>query len=151
MPSPIISATLKSSFLSLCSALVATFLTSKNPPIVALVVFSVLATPPNFQWQQYLERKLPGYYNEKHEASGEVKDSTRAGGGVTVKRRLNVPNTLMKVVIDQTLGAAVNVALYLAGVRALQGVPLSECLQVVKEVCLPLRRLDEPAFYPFVL
>ncbi|KAL8719150.1 MAG: hypothetical protein Q9225_003812 [Loekoesia sp. 1 TL-2023] len=133
MPSPTIDATLKSAFLTLCSALVAKFLSSKDPPIVALVIFSVLATPPNYQWQQYLEQKLPAYDVEKHEPDADIKGGTPGGGGVMVKRRLNVTNTLLKVVIDQTLGAVVNVALYLGGVRALQGVPLSECLQVVKE------------------
>ncbi|KAL8687695.1 MAG: hypothetical protein Q9224_005079, partial [Gallowayella concinna] len=139
MQSAIGKATLQSAFLSLCSALVATFLTPKNPPIVALVIFSILATPPNYQWQQYLERKLPGYQVEKREANGEVNGGKLGGGGrVTIKKRLNVTNTLMKVVIDQTLGAVINVALHLGVVRALQGVPLGECLQVVKEQTWPL-------------
>ncbi|KAL8707984.1 MAG: hypothetical protein Q9220_007064 [cf. Caloplaca sp. 1 TL-2023] len=116
-------ATLQSGFLTLCSALVATFLTPKNPPIVALVLFSILATPPNFLWQQYLERKLPGYKIEKQEVNGDVKGSTSGGGGVTVKRKLNVANTLTKVLVDQTLGSVVNVALHLGVVRVLQGVP----------------------------
>ncbi|KAL8829139.1 MAG: hypothetical protein Q9170_006299 [Blastenia crenularia] len=138
MPSPIVDATWKAAFLTFCSTIVATFLTPKNPPIIALVVFAILATPPNFQWQQYLERKLPGYTVEKNESGGDVKERTPTGEGVTTKRRLNVMNTVMKVIIDQTLGAAVNVALYLGGVRALQGVPLGECLQVVKEVSVEL-------------
>ncbi|KAL8679832.1 MAG: hypothetical protein Q9186_003898 [Xanthomendoza sp. 1 TL-2023] len=139
MQSAIGKATLQSAFLSLCSALVATFLTPKNPPIVALVIFSILATPPNYQWQQYLERKLPGYQVEKREANGEVNGGKLGDGGrVTIKKRLNVTNTLMKVVIDQTLGAVINVALHLGVVRALQGVPLGECLQVVKEQTWPL-------------
>ncbi|KAI4270428.1 MAG: hypothetical protein LQ337_006692 [Flavoplaca oasis] len=124
--------TLQSALLSLCSALVATFLTPKNPPIVALVVFSLLATPPNFLWQQYLERKFPGYRVEKQESNVEIKGAQSAGGGVTIKKKLNVQNTLMKMGIEQTLGSVVNVALHLGIVQALQGVPLSECLQVVK-------------------
>ncbi|KAI4260468.1 MAG: hypothetical protein L6R42_004046 [Xanthoria sp. 1 TBL-2021] len=131
-------ATLQSAFLSLCSSLVATFLTPKNPPILALVIYSILATPPNYLWQQYLERKLPGYQIEKHESNGEVKGAKSAGGGVTIKRKLNVANTLMKVLIDQTLGSVVNVALHLGGVRALQGVPVAECLQVVRIQTWPL-------------
>ncbi|KAL9018086.1 MAG: hypothetical protein Q9185_004619 [Variospora sp. 1 TL-2023] len=133
MPSPLVSATLKSAFLSLCSALVATFLTPKDPPILALVIYSALATPPNFLWQQFLERTFPGYITEKKEADGDVKGGTPAGGGVTLKRRLNVQNTVMKVIIDQTLGSVVNVALHLGGVRALQGVPLPECWKAVTE------------------
>ena len=53
---------------------------------------------------------------------------------VTVKRRLNVGNTLLKVGIDQTLGATVNVVAHLGGVRLLRGVPVDECVQAVKEV-----------------
>lgn len=136
MPSPLVKATLQSTFLALCSALVATFLTPKNPPIIALVIFSAIATPPNFQWQQYLERKLPGY-SENHESKAGVKGGTRADGGVMFKSKLNVTNTLMKVVIDQTFGAVVNVVLHIAGVRLLQGVPFGECLQVVTEVGYP--------------
>ncbi|KAL8855487.1 MAG: hypothetical protein Q9178_007869 [Gyalolechia marmorata] len=113
MQNAIIKATLQSAFLTLCSCLVATFLTPKNPPIVALVIFSIVSTPPNYLWQQYLERKLPGYQVEKHESNGEVKGAQSVGGGITVKRKLNVANTLMKVVIDQTFGSVVNVALHL--------------------------------------
>ncbi|KAI4114356.1 MAG: hypothetical protein LQ338_008018 [Usnochroma carphineum] len=136
MPSPIVSATLKSAFLTLCSALVASFLTPKDPPILALIVFSLFATPPNFLWQQYLERKLPGRIIK--EAEGEANGSTPAEGGVAAEGRLNVRNTLMKVIIDQTLGAVANVALYLGGVQALQGIPLRECLKVVREQTWPL-------------
>lgn len=134
MPSPIVSATLKSAFLTFCSALFATFLTPKDPPILALIIFSALATPPNFLWQQFLERKFPGYNIQKNEANGDVKGGAPAEEGATSRRRLNVPNTLTKVVIDQTLGSVVNVALHLGGVRALQGLPLGECLRAVKEV-----------------
>ncbi|KAL8839432.1 MAG: hypothetical protein Q9176_004428 [Flavoplaca citrina] len=130
--------TIQSALLSLCSALVATFLTPKNPPIVALVIFSLLATPPNFLWQQYLERKFPGYRVEKQESNVEIKGAQSAGGGVTIKKKLNVRNTLMKMGIEQTLGSVINVALHLGIVQALQGVPLSECLQVVKTQTWPL-------------
>lgn len=134
MPSSIVSATLQSTFLTLCSALVATFLTPKDPPVLALVIYAALATPPNFLWQQYLERILPGYITEKKEVDGEVKGGTSVGGGVTVKKRLNLRNTVMKVLMEQTVGAVVNIALHLGVVRALQGAPLAECLKTVTEV-----------------
>ncbi|CAL8574923.1 hypothetical protein XPA_000869 [Xanthoria parietina] len=149
MQKAIARATLQSAFLSLCSSLVATFLTPKKPPIVALVVYAILATPLNFLWQQYLERKFPGYHIEKQEANGEVKGAQSAGGGVTIKRKLNVVNTLKKMVVEQTLGSMVNVALYLGGVRALQGVPVAECLQAVKTETWPLMAAGYK-LWPFV-
>ncbi|KAL8669988.1 MAG: hypothetical protein Q9168_005450 [Polycauliona sp. 1 TL-2023] len=142
MVNAIAKATIQSALLTLCSALVATFLTPKDPPIVALVLFSILSTPKNYLWQQYLERKLPGYRVEKREAIGEVKGAQSAGGGVTVKRKLNVTNTLTKVGIDQTFGAVTNVALHLLVVSAMQGLPLAECLDVVKTVSLLFDQLD---------
>lgn len=41
---------------------------------------------------------------------------------------------MKKLVLDQTLGAVVNVVAFLGGVRLLRGVSLEESLQVVQEV-----------------
>ena len=129
----ILIATLQSAFLSLCSSLVATYFTTSNPPILALVTFSLLSTPPNYLWQQQVEKLLPGYTPQKI----EVEDG---GSGVTVENRLNVTNTIMKFTFDQTVMALINVTLFIGGVRLLQGVPLDESLQAVKEVHHPWSR-----------
>ncbi len=52
-----------------------------------------------------------------------------------VEKKLNPRNTLVKIGLDQTLGAVVNVAAYIGGTRVLRGVPLGVCWDVVKEVC----------------
>lgn len=57
------------------------------------------------------------------------------GKGVEVEKRLNVRNTLIKLGLDQTIAAVVNVAAYVGGSRALRGVPLKECWMAVREVC----------------
>ncbi len=57
------------------------------------------------------------------------------GKGVEVEKRLNVRNTLIKLGLDQTIAAVVNVTAYIGGSRALRGVPLEECLMAVREVC----------------
>lgn len=126
----ILVATLQSAFLSLCSSLVATYFTTSNPPILALVTFTLLSTPPNYLWQQEIEKLLPGYTTQKI----AVDDG---GRGVEVEKKLNVKNTAMKFVFDQTILALINVTLFIGGVRLLQGIPPAECLQAVKEVCRP--------------
>ena len=120
-------ATLQSAVLSLCSALVATYFTKSNPPIVALVLFTLLSTPPNYAWQQKVEKLLPGYDIRKV----EVDDG---GKGVKIEKKLNVKNTLLKFVFDQTVLAIINVTLFIGGVRLLQGLPAEQCWTAVKEV-----------------
>lgn len=73
---------------------------------------------------------FPGYTTEKL-------DLDDGGKGVkNVGKRLHKRNTMKKVVLDQTLGAVVNVMAFLGGVRLLRGVSLEESLKVVQEVCV---------------
>lgn len=133
MVPPIVFATLQSTVLTLCSLLLAQYLTSSPPPnIPALLLYTLLSTPPNYLWQQYIESKFPGYTLKKL-------DVDDGGKGVEVEKRLNVRNTLTKLALDQTIAAVVNVAAYIGGSRALRGVPLDECWLAVREVCgIPL-------------
>ena len=57
------------------------------------------------------------------------------GKGVEVEKTLNMRNTLIKLGLDQTIAAVVNVAAYIGGSRALRGLPLEECWTAVREVC----------------
>ena len=126
MAPQILIATLQSTLLSLLSALITKTFTSSNPPVAALVILALLNTPPNYQWQQYLEANLPGYTTKKV----EVDDG---GKGVVVEKKLNLQNTLLKFMLDQTIGAVWNVGWFLGLTRFLQGVPLEGCLKAVKE------------------
>ena len=75
-----------------------------------------------------MESKFPGYTLQKL-------DVYDAGKGVELEKRLNVRNTLVKLGLDQTVGAVVNVVAYIGGSRALRGVPLEECWVAVREAC----------------
>ncbi len=128
MTPPILIATIQSTILTLCSLLIARFLTSAPPPnIPSLLLYTILSTPPNFLWQQYIESKFPGYTTRKV----EVDDG---GKGVEVEKKLDWRNTIIKMGLDQSIGAVVNVSAYIGGTRALRGVPLQDCWDVMKEV-----------------
>ena len=128
MVPPMITATFQSTVLTLCSLLIAQYFTSSPPPnIPALLLYTLFSTPPNYLWQQYIENKFPGYTLKKL-------DVDDGGKGVEVEKRLNVRNTLIKLGLDQTIAAVVNVAAYIGGSRALRGVPLEECWMAVREV-----------------
>lgn len=124
-----ITATLQSTTLTLCSLLIAHYFTSSPPPnIPALLLYTLLSTPPNYQWQQYIESQFPGYALKKI-------DVDDGGKGVEVEKTLNIRNTLIKLGLDQTIAAVVNVVAYIGGSRALRGVPWQECWMAVREVC----------------
>lgn len=128
MPSPVVTATLQATVLTLCSLLIARFLTSSPPPnIPALLIYTLLSTPPNFWWQEYIEKIFPGYKVGKV----EIDDG---GKGVEVEKKLNVANTLIKLVLDQTVASIVNVVAYIGFTRLLSGVPAVECLNAVRMV-----------------
>ena len=127
MISHIYLATLQSAFLSLCSSLVTKYFTVHNPPISALVTFSFLCTPPNYLWQQFIEQKLPAYTTNKI----EVDDG---GKGVEVEKRLNIRNTVVKLLLEQTIIAIINVGAFLGFTKWFQGLPVDECIQVIREV-----------------
>ena len=136
MVSPMVSATLQSTALTLCSLLIANYFTSSPPPnIPALLLYTLISTPPNYLWQQYIESKFPGYTLKKL----EVDDG---GKGVEVEKALNMRNTLIKLGLDQTIAAVINVAGYIGGSRALRGLPLEECWLAVKEVCGALLSME---------
>ena len=128
MPSPVVRATLQAAVLTLCSLLIARFLTSNPPPnIPALLIYTLLSTPPNFWWQEYIEKIFPGYTLGKV----EVDDG---GKGVEVEKKLNVANTLIKLGLDQTVASIVNVVAYIGLTRLLSGVPAVECMDAVRKV-----------------
>jgi protein Mpv17 len=68
------------------------------------VVFSLIATPPNVLWQEYVEAKFPADHIDK---KGD--------------KKLHKGNTMIKFVLDQTLGAMVNSYLFIASIGALKG------------------------------
>jgi len=121
---------------------------------VQFTLFSILACPPNFLWQSWLEGTFPGYTGslppkEKEKLVDDAvtgrttgtdsngRTMNRSGtsekdlGAMTEKsittspreasKRLSVKNTAIKFSLDQTLGAAANTVLFLAGIALLRG------------------------------
>ncbi len=127
--SPVLIATLQSAFISICSCVFANLFTQHTPPIIPFLIFSLISTPPNYLWQQYLERRFPGYLVQKLDDEDD-----KAKG---VEKRLNIRNTLTKFLLDQTLGAVVNTVAFLGAVRLLKGDSLEGALIAIKEVGRP--------------
>lgn len=83
--------------------------------ILRFVVYTALVTPPNYKWQEFLERKWPSR-KPINESSSDLKASQKEDKD-TVKDRLSLTNTAVKFLLDQSLSAPINTVafIYLMG------------------------------------
>ncbi|MCJ1311270.1 hypothetical protein MMC25_004941 [Agyrium rufum] len=153
MPSALQTATTQAAVLNITSSVLAQLLTAYrsgglpgepsllNPlgldfvPIVHFLIYSLLSTPPNYLWQQYLEKQFPGYPTGKRKQKIKVDDD---GKGVIVEKKLDLTNTAIKFLLDQSLGALVNTVAFLTVIKALRGGSPGECIRTVQTELWPI-------------
>ncbi|KAI1320425.1 Mpv17/PMP22 family protein [Xylariaceae sp. FL0255] len=133
---PIVTATLQSAVLAATSNVLAQCLTAYKlhtpivfdlVPIFQFVVFTFLNVPVNFLWQDFLESTFPAYSVSPTRiavasaAVGDEKELDKeASEGKLVESKLNISNTVIKLVLDQTIGAAVNTVLFSIFMHSIQ-------------------------------
>lgn len=87
--------------------------------ILRFVIYSALVTPPNYKWQEFLERKWPSRTPIDEPSPGSKSDSKSSEklSQAVVKDRLNLTNTAVKFILDQSISAPLNTVafLYLMG------------------------------------
>ncbi|PNP47145.1 hypothetical protein THARTR1_10650 [Trichoderma harzianum] len=87
--------------------------------ILRFVIYSALVTPPNYKWQEFLERKFPSRtpIDEPSPDSKSASKSSEKLSQAVVKDRLNLTNTAVKFILDQSISAPLNTVafLYLMG------------------------------------
>ncbi|KAL6902890.1 hypothetical protein GGI43DRAFT_325228 [Trichoderma evansii] len=122
-PSPIVQATLQSSFLAAVSNILAQVITAyKNNeavtidwvPVFQYVLFAVVSTPPNFLWQDFLESAFPA-----HPSPPPSKEKKKEKAPASPPK-LSLTNTIIKFILDQTVGAALNTLLFSTFTRSLR-------------------------------
>ncbi|KAI0879173.1 hypothetical protein GGS24DRAFT_231339 [Hypoxylon argillaceum] len=164
MPSPIAKATLASVALSGTSNILAQILQAyredrplafDGPDFLRFVTVTFLATPPNYLWQQLLERTFPAYERRRPGAAarGRGSDSPRdlekqvaaaadepeAGAGPEPKPKLNLRNTFAKWFIDCiTVGAILNTVAFLVLMGMLKRLPVAVIAHKVRTETVPI-------------
>ncbi|KAK5126501.1 hypothetical protein LTR08_004766 [Meristemomyces frigidus] len=174
MDSPILKASLQAGGLSGLSNIIGQLIACSraNTPytidpiqLAHFILFSLLACPPNYLWQRWLEGTFPGYMNklslgEKSElvtgsgtgASTKADGSTlskrtadnekgaipQASTTVKAKKKLNLKNTAIKFSLDQTIGAAANTVLFIAGIALLRGSSLASIQSDIQQRFWPM-------------
>ncbi|KAI2642729.1 hypothetical protein GGS21DRAFT_190167 [Xylaria nigripes] len=135
MPSPMFKAILASAGLSSASNLLAQILESYRDDrpfafdiamFLRFVTLTFLTAPPNYMWQQFLERSYPAYERTKPISVSldvEKQDiSPEAGAESESEPKLNIKNTLTKWFIDCiTLGALMNTVAFFFLIGLLKG------------------------------
>lgn len=89
-------------------------------------------TPVNFLFQQSLESFLPGYPKDDLRSTKVKVDD--GGKGVVVEKKLNIQNTVSKIVVDQTVAAAMNTVAFLGIVPILRGASTGQAWEGIKHV-----------------
>ncbi|KZZ99131.1 Mpv17/PMP22 [Moelleriella libera RCEF 2490] len=118
--SPIVSATLQAAVLGAASNILAQVIEAYRKksaievnwiPVFQFLIFSVISTPPNFLWQDFLESTFPARV-----ASPSPPSSSSSGSKVSrpdqSQPQLSTRNTLIKFALDQTVGAVFNTLLF---------------------------------------
>ncbi|RFU80184.1 alcohol dehydrogenase [Trichoderma arundinaceum] len=163
MPSPIMTATLQAAALSTASNFCAQFIeTYWNNSIfhldliqlIRFIVYTLITAPPNYLWQQFLEKSLPAYplLQQPNDPGGkdiELKAMEEAAAGPAIgegsksqsqgaaQSKFSIRNTLAKWFIDCiTAGAIMNTLAFLIVMGILKGQPAVQISSNIKTVSI---------------
>jgi len=99
----------------------------KFTPLAQFIAFTLISCPPNILWQEYLESKFPGQ-----------KLGPSSSTDTIYEKQLDIPNTLRKLLFDQTLSAFVNTVAFVAAMSALKGRSAKVVQRDVERDVIPL-------------
>ncbi|KAH8687044.1 hypothetical protein BGZ61DRAFT_454100 [Ilyonectria robusta] len=160
MPSPIVNATLQAAALSTASNLFAQVLLARQekraltldlPQLLRFVALTLLTSPPNYRWQQFLERTFPAYpiprRNERLEDiemtphdddAPEGKEGFPSRPG-TPEPKFSLKNTLTKWFVDCiSAGAIMNTVAFLLIMGVFKGQSGSQIWSNIMTETIPI-------------
>ncbi|KAM5345231.1 hypothetical protein ACJ41O_011093 [Fusarium nematophilum] len=164
MPSPIVTATLQAAGLSTASNLFAQLIEARQQgrafsldllQLLRFITLTLITAPPNYHWQQFLERTFPAYPSGRPqpERLGDIEmkpaeDAPELKEGYEERmaqiNRDNAPkfslrNTLTKWFVDCiTAGAIMNTVAFLVIMGILKGQGSSQIMMNIKTETIPI-------------
>ena len=99
--------------------------------IAQFVVYTIVNIPINYYWQNLLEAAFPSSKPAPVTQPSEKKGKKTSNEKTTV----DVRNTLIKFACDQTIGAVINIPLFIATIGATKGQGLEQILTTIQRVC----------------
>ncbi|KAF4626965.1 hypothetical protein G7Y89_g11191 [Cudoniella acicularis] len=154
MSSALVNSTIQSCVLIAISNLTAQFITAYKTgtaytinwtAIIQFVIFNALNTPPNFLWQSFLETTFPSTYLTpspsalKAAANNNEKELDREEKiHEILESKLSVPNTIIKLFLDQSVGAAGNTIMFSLAIAGFKGATFEQAVSGAREDFWPL-------------
>ncbi|KAL7893381.1 hypothetical protein HDV63DRAFT_408659 [Trichoderma sp. SZMC 28014] len=160
MPSPMMTATLQAAFLStvsnFCAQFIEAYWNNRNfyldfIQLARFIAYTLITAPPNYIWQQFLEKALPAYppMHRQHnhgdkdielrameESIGERAEPQNES---SAQSKFSIRNTLAKWFIDCiTAGAIMNTVAFLAVMGILKGQPAIQIASNIKTETIPI-------------
>ncbi|XXG96400.1 hypothetical protein Hte_002682 [Hypoxylon texense] len=147
MPSQMTKATLAAAGLSSASNILAQFLEAYRDGrpfafdvanFLRFVAVTFITAPPNYMWQQLLERTFPAY--ERKASTGDVEKQNASGEDAPERKpKLNLRNTMAKWFIDCiTLGAIFNTVAFFLLMGILKGQSADQIGSNVRNETIPI-------------
>jgi hypothetical protein len=115
--------------------------------LIRFVILALLTSPPNYVWQQFLERSFPAYERKTpaRDVESQLRNKEEVGLGsgheapAEQKPRLNVRNTVTKWFIDCiTLGAVMNTVAFFVLMGLLKRQSMTQIGYNVRNETIPL-------------
>jgi len=100
-------------------------------PILQFVTYAILNTPINCVWQDWLESMFPSTKSVTVEKPTDTKEGNNNVTRVEKEQVLDVKNTIVKFLADQTIGAAFNIPLFIAIIGMLKGQNMDQIVNTV--------------------
>ncbi|KAH7313743.1 hypothetical protein B0I35DRAFT_435756 [Stachybotrys elegans] len=163
MPSPMMSATMQAAALSTASNFCAQFIEAYQEQrafsldliqMFRFVAMTFMSAPPNYMWQQYLERTFPAYPPPSQAAEIQQRDvelkameeASHASTGeapvappAAAQPAFSLRNTLTKWFIDCiTMGAIMNTIAFLVLMGIMKGQPTSQIWSNIQTETIPI-------------
>ncbi len=113
------------------------------------VVLNLITAPPNYRWQQYLERTFPAYLHEGARPARQDVEEAAAAAAAKPKseddsfahkrdeapRKLNWKNTMTKWFLDCiSVGALLNTVAFLSLMGVMKGQEMNQVAETVRTV-----------------
>lgn len=101
-----------------------------------MVILAILQTPPNYKWQMALEENFPSSGKKPVDAAAIKKkdDDAKVEEKKGEKEELSIANTVVKFMLDQTVGASLNTIFFIVMINLLRGAGWNAAVTAVQRV-----------------